>query len=178
MPQYAVDALRRSKIDTVHIVGRRGPAQASFTNKEVREILNLPGVQCHFLPSGVLSLNEASKAEIAKERGKKRMIDLFAATEKKVPILLLLRVSCMSEGLRGVGADQTGEQGEAKKKLFFHFLLSPLRFLSNAEGHVSGIELARNELRGEAGNQKAIPTQEKETLGYLCLKFLMRPVVI
>jgi hypothetical protein len=84
MPEYAVDALRRSQIDTVHIVGRRGPAQASFTNKEVREILNLPGVQCHFLPSGVLDLNEASKAETAKERGKKRMIDLFAATEKKV----------------------------------------------------------------------------------------------
>jgi hypothetical protein len=93
MPEYAVDALRRSQIDTVHIVGRRGPAQASFTNKEVREILNLPGVQCHFLPSGVLALNEASKAETAKERGKKRMIDLFAATEKKVHP----RLDCLSQ---------------------------------------------------------------------------------
>lgn len=142
MPEYAVDALRRSQIDTVHIVGRRGPAQASFTNKEVREILNLPGVQCHFLPSGVLALNEASKAETAKERGKKRMIDLFAATEKK--------------------AGET--KGEPKKNLYFHFLLSPLRFLANEKGHVSGIELARNELQGEAGNQKAVPTHEKETL--------------
>jgi len=58
-------------------VGRRGPAQASFTNKELREILNLPEVECHLLPSDVLSLNEASKVEISKERGKKRMIDLF-----------------------------------------------------------------------------------------------------
>ncbi len=57
-------------------------------------------------------------------------------------------------------------KGEPKKNLYFHFLLSPLRFLANEKGHVSGIELARNELQGEAGNQKAVPTHEKETLAY------------
>jgi hypothetical protein len=64
---------------------------------------------------------------------------------------------------------QAGEtKGEPKKNLYFHFLLSPLRFLANEKGHVSGIELARNELQGEAGNQKAVPTHEKETLEYHC----------
>eukprot|EP01133_Synstelium_polycarpum_P010920 gene10920-12727_t len=42
--QHALDLLAKSKVRNVHIVGRRGPAQVSFTNKEVREILKLPNV--------------------------------------------------------------------------------------------------------------------------------------
>lgn len=33
----------------VHLVGRRGPAQAAFTPKELRELLGLPGVQVGWL---------------------------------------------------------------------------------------------------------------------------------
>ncbi|KAK7203620.1 hypothetical protein BZA70DRAFT_250585 [Myxozyma melibiosi] len=40
----AIDTLSASKIKHVKIVGRRGPAQASFTNKEVRELMTLGGV--------------------------------------------------------------------------------------------------------------------------------------
>ncbi|XP_035785165.1 NADPH:adrenodoxin oxidoreductase, mitochondrial-like [Anopheles albimanus] len=38
---YALEALSRSNIKTVHLVGRRGPLQAAFTIKELREMLKL-----------------------------------------------------------------------------------------------------------------------------------------
>lgn len=43
MPQYAYDALAKSQVKRVSIIGRRGPVQAAFTNKELREIVNIPG---------------------------------------------------------------------------------------------------------------------------------------
>ena len=36
---------RCSAVREVHLVGRRGPVQAAFTPKELRELLSLPGVQ-------------------------------------------------------------------------------------------------------------------------------------
>lgn len=42
---HAVEALRRSAVRRVHLIGRRGPAQAQFTPKELRELLSLPGVR-------------------------------------------------------------------------------------------------------------------------------------
>lgn len=38
MPQYAIDAIRNSPITDVYLFGRRGPAEAKFTNVELREI--------------------------------------------------------------------------------------------------------------------------------------------
>lgn len=32
-------------MEEVHLLGRRGPVQAAFTPKELRELLGLPGVQ-------------------------------------------------------------------------------------------------------------------------------------
>ena len=40
-----MDALRASKVREVHVIGRRGPAHAKFTTKELRELGELPGVQ-------------------------------------------------------------------------------------------------------------------------------------
>jgi ferredoxin/flavodoxin---NADP+ reductase len=42
--QPVLDALRASKVREVHMIGRRGPAQAKFTTKELRELGELPGV--------------------------------------------------------------------------------------------------------------------------------------
>jgi ferredoxin--NADP+ reductase len=41
--EHAVDALRRSSIEVVRVLGRRGPAQAAFTNPELRELGELAG---------------------------------------------------------------------------------------------------------------------------------------
>lgn len=40
-----VPACRNSAVKEVHLLGRRGPVQAAFTPKELRELLSLEGVQ-------------------------------------------------------------------------------------------------------------------------------------
>ena len=45
MPQEALDALAASGVAEVHMVGRRGPSQARFTTKELRELGNLPDTE-------------------------------------------------------------------------------------------------------------------------------------
>src|ERR1700733_12642657 len=44
VPQPVLDALHASKVREVHMIGRRGPAHAKFTTKELRELGELPGV--------------------------------------------------------------------------------------------------------------------------------------
>ncbi|MFD9459447.1 FAD-dependent oxidoreductase [Streptomyces sp. NPDC060027] len=43
MPQAALDALAASEVAEISMVGRRGPSQARFTTKELRELGSLPG---------------------------------------------------------------------------------------------------------------------------------------
>jgi ferredoxin--NADP+ reductase len=45
VPQPVLDALHASKVREVHMIGRRGPAHAKFTTKELRELGELPGVE-------------------------------------------------------------------------------------------------------------------------------------
>ena len=75
---HAAEALAKSKVKRVHLIGRRGHVQASFTMKELREVTRLKDAAC------VLSLGElergrtaASKAEIETHRAKKRMDALY-----------------------------------------------------------------------------------------------------
>ena len=43
--QPVLDTLMASKVREVHLIGRRGPAQAKFTTKELRELGELDGVE-------------------------------------------------------------------------------------------------------------------------------------
>lgn len=45
MPQAALTALADSKVSEIHMVGRRGPSQARFTTKELRELGTLPDTE-------------------------------------------------------------------------------------------------------------------------------------
>ncbi|KAI0478778.1 nucleotide-binding domain-containing protein [Xylariaceae sp. FL0804] len=63
----AVEALSRSRIKRVHVVGRRGPMQAAFTIKEVRELMRLHGVAFHQLDMSLLP-DEISKLPRARRR--------------------------------------------------------------------------------------------------------------
>jgi ferredoxin--NADP+ reductase len=45
VPQPVLEALHASKVREVHMIGRRGPAYAKFTTKELRELAELPGVE-------------------------------------------------------------------------------------------------------------------------------------
>src|ERR1700677_1899449 len=50
IPEPVLAALRSSKVREVHVIGRRGPAQAKFTTKELRELGDLPGVSAAVSP--------------------------------------------------------------------------------------------------------------------------------
>ncbi|RAY11656.1 NADP oxidoreductase [Actinomadura craniellae] len=63
IPEHVIDALAGSKVRRIHLVGRRGPAQAKFTTKEARELGVLPGAEIHVSP-GDLELSPAD-AELA-----------------------------------------------------------------------------------------------------------------
>jgi ferredoxin--NADP+ reductase len=45
VPHPVLEALQASKVREVHVIGRRGPAYAKFTTKELRELGELPGVE-------------------------------------------------------------------------------------------------------------------------------------
>lgn len=51
LTEYAIKALESSQIKHVHVVGRRGPMQAAFTIKEVREMIQLEDVNFKPIPS-------------------------------------------------------------------------------------------------------------------------------
>lgn len=61
---YALEALRQSKIREVCLVARRGPVQAAFTPKELRQLLDTQGVDI-LVEADDLQLDAASAAELA-----------------------------------------------------------------------------------------------------------------
>ena len=63
---YALDALRKGKVEEVVILSRRGPQQAAFSLNEIKEIGSLKGVDLVVDPKE-MELDEASKASGGKQ---------------------------------------------------------------------------------------------------------------
>src|SRR5215217_5667344 len=63
---HALAALRESAVRRVIVLGRRGPAQAAFTNAELRELGRMAGVEVVVEP-GEAELDEVSAAWLAQE---------------------------------------------------------------------------------------------------------------
>lgn len=136
--QHALAALSKSKIKEVHLIGRRGPAQAAFTPPEIKEFGEL--VDCDpWVDSQDLVLNEASQKELedpannVKRKNYEVMRSFAALPERK-----------------------------KRKKFFIHFLKSPVVLEGN--GRVEKLILEKNILSGEVNNQKAKATGMKEEL--------------
>ena len=117
IPEYALDALLRNRVKSVHVVGRRGPMQASFTIKEVREIINTPDVDFakisrSLLPSDLSSL----------PRPRRRIAELLTKSGKSL------------------------EGESARKQCSFDFLLSPEQFSGSDSDptKLSSVTLRRN----------------------------------
>ncbi|MEE8516146.1 MAG: FAD-dependent oxidoreductase [Alphaproteobacteria bacterium] len=136
--EHALDALAESAIREVHVIGRRGPAQAKFTYKELAELGEL--ADCDpVVAAADLELNAASEAELA-EKGSRnivRNVELFRGFSE----------------IKG---------GTKSRRCIFHFLESPEEILG--QDHVEAIKLAKNALEGEASRQAARPTGETEIL--------------
>jgi ferredoxin/flavodoxin---NADP+ reductase len=119
---YALDALRKSRVKEVYLLGRRGPAQAAFTNPEVRELGELADADVTARPEEVV-LDPLSRAAV--ERSQDR------ATQKKVEIL--------KEYAR---REPTGKS----RRLTLRFMVSPVELIGDGAGGVAALRLVRNEL--------------------------------
>ena len=67
MPQHVLDALAASRITDVHVLGRRGPAQATWTTKELKELAELDGVDV-LVDAPDLELEPVSAALVESDR--------------------------------------------------------------------------------------------------------------
>ncbi|HXJ77644.1 MAG TPA: FAD-dependent oxidoreductase [Candidatus Methylomirabilis sp.] len=138
---HALEALQKSRIKEVYLLGRRGPAQAAFTNPEIKEVGELADADVTALPDEV-ELDPLSQADV--ERNQDR------ATLKKVE---LLREYATRKPLG------------RSKKLVIRFLVSPVELCGNEAGQVVAMRLVRNRLEATAaGTLQAKPTDQFETL--------------
>jgi ferredoxin--NADP+ reductase len=122
----ALAALRDSRVREVYLLGRRGPAQASFTNPEIRELGELPGADVIARPDET-EPDPLTRAEL--ERSGDR------GTLKKVEIL--------REYAR---RPRSGKP----RQLVIRFLVSPVALQGDDNGAVVGMRLVKNELQATA----------------------------
>jgi ferredoxin--NADP+ reductase len=139
IPEPAMDALRASKIREVHVIGRRGPAHAKFTTKELRELGELAGV--------------AASADAAE-------LDLtgpFDRSGESTELAADRRVRGNLVALAGWG----GDSADVDRKLRIRFWLRSVEIHESPSGTVGGLRLERTRIT-ESG--KFEPTGEFETL--------------
>jgi NADPH-dependent glutamate synthase beta subunit-like oxidoreductase len=78
MAAHALDALARSRIRRVDLVGRRGPVQVAFTIKELRELTTLPGVRAHVHNAArAAQLLSDARPTWEQERARRRLLELL-----------------------------------------------------------------------------------------------------
>jgi len=136
--EHALDALAASRIREIHVIGRRGPAQAKFTNKELKELGELSNCTAEVDPAA-LDLNAESRAEL----------------EAKANFISAKNVEILRE-------IASRARGGKPRRLIFHFLKSPVKLVGT--GRVQEVVLERNRLDGRSFEQVARPTGETESL--------------
>jgi len=136
---YALEALSRSCVKEVYLLGRRGPAQAAFTNPEVKEVGELEESDVIVRPDEA-ELDAVSQAEL--ERNPDRTI------QTKVKMLQAYAQRAPSAKPR---------------KLTFRFLVSPVELRGDAAGRVESMKLVRNVLYlTDAGSVSPKATEQFE----------------
>jgi ferredoxin--NADP+ reductase len=81
VPEQVLETLAGSRVRRVHMIGRRGPAQAKFTTKELRELGELPSAGVHVSPDD-MKLDPASAALAESDRhvrGNVKVLDGWTA---------------------------------------------------------------------------------------------------
>lgn len=130
--EHALNTLLDSKIRDIYIIGRRGPAQASFTNPELRELGELEDAIPLALTDEV-EPDELSLEEIAASGDE--------AVERRIEIL------------RGYAANTASDK---RKRLHLRFLLTPAEIIGNGDGKAGSLRLVKNELyRSDDGSIKS-----------------------
>ncbi len=136
---HAIDVLDASGIDEIVVLGRRGPAQAAFTNPEIREIGELEEADVIVDPKDV-ELDSDSRAWLESDSADK-------TTRVNVEIV----------------EEYSKRSPEGKpKKIRLRFLVSPVEIRGGER--VKSIVIGRNELVMENGSLRARDTGEREEL--------------
>ncbi|XP_061343855.1 NADPH:adrenodoxin oxidoreductase, mitochondrial [Gastrolobium bilobum] len=141
---HALATLEESSIRMVYLVGRRGPAQAACTAKELREVLGIRNLDISIQECDLL-LNPTEEEELKSNRIKRRVCELLskAATSRPKPASL------------------------NQRELHFVFFRKPDSFQESKDrtGHVSGVHLEKTVVKGAGpGKQIAIGTGEFEDI--------------
>ncbi|RZK95616.1 MAG: 4Fe-4S dicluster domain-containing protein [Rhodococcus sp. (in: high G+C Gram-positive bacteria)] len=135
--QHALEALAESNIKEVVVVGRRGPAQAAFTNPELLGLGLLPDVDVT-APAGEVELDEHTQAILASHP------DPIAELKARL-----------------VAEHSIDRSPSAARRIALRFLLSPMQIRGTER--VAGVRFARNELiSGADGSLAAMPTASLE----------------
>jgi ferredoxin/flavodoxin---NADP+ reductase len=137
---HALEVLEASRVAEVVILGRRGPAQAAFTNPEL------------------LELGELADADVIVEEAELERALAIADPDAKANATARRNV----EILRTYAAKPPA--GKAKR-IVLRFLLSPVALLPGEDGRLGAVELIRNRLvEAPAGGLRAEATDERETI--------------
>ncbi len=136
---HAIEVLAQNQIREIVVLGRRGPAQAAFTNPELRELGEMKDADIVVDPAEV-ELDELSRAFLESD-------DADITTRKNVEIL----TEFAQRPLEG-----------KPKKIILRFLRSPVEI--QGERRVEKLIVGRNELVSKDGALRPQDTGEREEL--------------
>lgn len=122
IPTDVLRVLDASAVRDIHLIGRRGPVQAKFTTKELKELGEVAGADVIVDPGDVV-LSEVDQELLLTEPGLRRNYEIMRAWSERPP------------------------QGRPRR-IFVRFLRSPVQILGDS--HVEGLRLEENRL-DEAG---------------------------
>ncbi len=138
MADHAIAALRSSQVREVVMLGRRGPAQAAFTNPELKEFGELEGVDVIVDPADLV-LDAQSEAALAEDKMAQKNVDMLRAYAAR------------------------GSTG-APRRIVMRFLTSPVEVIGS-DGHVAAVRVERNTLvPNPDGSMRAQGTGVFETI--------------
>jgi ferredoxin--NADP+ reductase len=83
MPDHVFTALRASGVRDVHLIGRRGPAQATWTTKELRELGDLEATQV-LIAEGASVDDPASQRAIAGDKAVARNVTVVEGWSERI----------------------------------------------------------------------------------------------
>jgi ferredoxin/flavodoxin---NADP+ reductase len=136
---HALEVLAESNIRDIVVLGRRGPAQAAFTNPELLELGEMTDADV-YVDARDVELDELSRAWLESDAAS-------ATARKNVEIL----------------TGYAGREPEGKRRrIVLRFLVSPVELLGT--DRVEGIRICRNALRDENGSLRACSTDTIEEL--------------
>lgn len=138
---YALEALKNSNIKNVYVLGRRGPAQAAFTNPEIREMGKMSEANC------IISPEEIDIDPLSQE-----YLDSDDADKKDIKNVEIMK-----------GYAELEPDPNKPKNLIFRFLTSPIEIIG--DDHVEAVKVVKNELyKNERGTLRPRATEETEVI--------------